>query len=205
VADVVALRTLLDRLFPSRCLGCRRVGGVFCPACRPRPEASRRLPGGGLAVVAAGRYAGILRRAILLYKRGRRDAGDELAALLADRVVSSLEADALLVPVPTTASRRRARGFDHSLNLARELGRRAGRPVVVALVQVAGDAQRGRSRRARLAASGRFACCAPALVAGTRIVLVDDVLTTGATLRDCARTLERSGATVTGAVVLAYA
>ena len=196
---------LLDAFFPSRCVGCSRIGGVFCAACRPQPAASRRLRAGSLRVAAAGRYAGVLRRAILLYKRGRRDAGDALALLLADRVAGALPAGAVLVPVPTTGRRRRARGFDQSVRLARALGERSGLPVVLALAQTAGDAQRGRSRGSRLAARGRFTCAAPELVAGARIVLVDDVLTTGATLDDCRATLERCGAIVPEAVVLAYA
>jgi predicted amidophosphoribosyltransferase len=141
----------------------------------------------------------------LLYKRGRRDAGDALAALLVDRTLAALPAGTLLVPVPTTRRRRRSRGFDQSARLATELGARAGLPVVVALEQVAGDAQRGRSRTARLRARGRFACTFPNLIADAEIVLVDDVMTTGATLRDCVATLERHGATVREAVVLAYA
>jgi ComF family protein len=160
---------------------------------------------GDLAILAAGRYAGVLRRAILLYKRGRRDAGDALAALLADRLAELLPRAAVLVPVPTSPRRRRARGFDQSVRLARELGVHSGLPVILALAQVAGDAQRGRSRGARLAARGRFECTAAALVAGMRVVLVDDVVTTGATLRDCAATLERCGAFVESAAVLAYA
>jgi ComF family protein len=196
---------LFDVMFPTRCVGCGRVGRIFCAGCRPQEAASRRLTLGGLVVTAAGRYAGVLRRAILLYKRGRRDAGDALAALLADRVLATIPAGMLLVPVPTTHRRRRARGFDQSARLAAELGVRAGLPVLVALEQVAGDAQRGRSRSARLRARGRFACTSPDLIAGADIVLVDDVVTTGATLRDCAATLERHGATVREAVVLAYA
>ncbi len=159
----------------------------------------------GLAIDAAGRYAGVLRSAILLYKRGRRDAGDALSALLADRVADSLPANCVLVPVPTTRQRRGERGFDQGVRLARGLGTRTGLPVLLALAQVAGDAQRGRSRNARLAARGRFTCVAPDLIGGASVVLVDDVMTTGATLMDCACALERSGGIVAGAVVLAYA
>ena len=195
----------LDLVFPSRCVGCDRIGGVFCAACRPRAEAARRTIDGTFAIGAAGRYAGVLRRAVLLYKRGRRDAGDALADLVADRLGALLPRGVLLVPVPTTRGRSRARGFDQGVRLARALGVRTGLPVLLALAQTAGDAQRGRSRAARLAGRGRFACNAPELVAGTRVVLVDDVLTTGATLRDCAETLERCGAVVEAAVVIAYA
>jgi predicted amidophosphoribosyltransferase len=159
----------------------------------------------GLRIDAAGRYAGVLRSAILLYKRGRRDAGDALSALLADRVAASLPPNCVLVPVPTTRSRRGERGFDQSVRLARALGARTGAPVLIALSQVAGDAQRGRSRARRLAARGRFACVAPNVIVGASVVLIDDVMTTGATLEDCANTLDRCGARVAAAVVLAYA
>jgi predicted amidophosphoribosyltransferase len=200
------LARLFDVLFPTRCVGCDRIGATFCEACRPRPEAARRTYGArGLPIDAAGRYAGVLRSAILLYKRGRRDAGDALSALLADRVASALPPNCVLVPVPTTRSRRGARGFDQSVRLARALGARTDTPVLLALAQVAGDAQRGRTRARRLAARGRFACIAPNVIAGARVVLVDDVMTTGATLEDCVGALERSGAKVTAAVVLAYA
>jgi predicted amidophosphoribosyltransferase len=200
------LARLFDVLFPTRCVGCDRIGATFCEACRPRPEAARRRYGArGLPIEAAGRYAGVLRSAILLYKRGRRDAGDALAALLADRVAASLSANCVLVPVPTTRQRQGERGFDQGVRLARALGARTGVPVLIALAQVAGDAQRGRTRARRLAARGRFACIARNVIADATVVLVDDVMTTGATLEDCASALERAGATVELAVVLAYA
>ncbi len=196
---------LFRTLYPARCVGCGRAGAIFCPGCRPHPSAIRDRYAGDLVVSAAGRYAGVLRRAILLYKRGRRDAGDELAALAAERLGARVASGVLLVPVPTTGRRRRRRGFDQGIRLARGIGLRLDRPVVLALAQVAGDAQRGRSRRERVAARGRFRCVAPHLLAGARIVLVDDVMTTGATLRDCAAALEREGAFVVGALVLAHA
>ncbi len=199
------LARLFRTLYPSRCVGCDRAGAIFCPACRPHPSAVRDRRAGDLVVSAAGRYAGVLRRAILLYKRGRRDAGDELAALAAERLGARVASGVLLVPVPTTGRRRRKRGFDQGVRLARGIGSRLDRPVLLALAQVAGDEQRGRSRRARLDARNRFRCVAPHLLAGARIVLIDDVMTTGATLRDCAATLERGGALVVGALVLAHA
>ena len=162
------------------------------------------LPIAGLSVFAAGRYAGVLRRAILAYKRGRRDLGAALAELLCERA-GRLASGVLLVPVPTTARRRAERGFDQSVLLALAIARLCDRSSVEALRQRAGDAQRGRSRVARLRANGRFAQCTEVALAGASIVLVDDVVTTGSTLADCARTLRASGAMVDAALVVAYA
>ncbi|GAC1309939.1 MAG: ComF family protein [Vulcanimicrobiaceae bacterium] len=194
-----------DALFPSFCIGCGRLPGALCTRCRPEPAQRRMIPFGDFDVFALGRYAGVLRRAILAYKRGRSDVGEALAGLLAERIAGELPLDALLVPVPTVLRRSRERGYDQSVRLARGLEAGTERAVILALRQTAGDAQRGRSRDARLATRGRFACVAPHLVEGADVVLVDDVMTTGATLRDCARSLEAAGAVVGGAVVLAYA
>ena len=195
----------LGALFPITCIGCGRRDVALCATCAPSERGQRIIALGPFDVFALGRYTGTLRRAILAYKRGRVDAGDALSALLAQRVRSELARDAILVPVPTVARRSRERGFDQSVRLARGLEAGSERAVLLALVQTAGDAQRGRTRDARLATHGRFRCVSPGLVAEAEVVLVDDVMTTGATLRDCAHALESAGAVVTGAIVLAYA
>jgi predicted amidophosphoribosyltransferase len=69
------------------------------------------------------------------------------------------------------------------------------------LEQRSGDAQRGRSRAQRLAASGRFSCSSE--VAARHVTLFDDVCTTGSTLRDCAAAVRAAGGIVEDAVVLA--
>ncbi len=163
------------------------------------------MPIAGLRVLVVGRYAGALRRAILAFKRGRRDVGTALADLLDERV-GALPARTILVPVPTTVRRRAERGFDQSVVLAAALAVRRDCTMLDVLAKRAGGAQRGRSRLARLRANGRFVCRAEVLpISGSSVVLVDDVVTTGATLADCARALRANGATVETALVLAYA
>ncbi len=159
---------------------------------------------GRFAVGGGGAYAGTLRRTILAYKRGRRDVGEALAAWLAERC-GPFDPSAVPVSVPTTGPRRAERGFDQSVRLARRLAALRERPVLLALWHRAGDSQRGRTRTARLAARNRFACAGDHVFRGVRIVLVDDVVTTGATLADSAQTLRARGAVVEDAVVLASA
>lgn len=193
---------MLDVLFPSLCAGCEARDGPLCGACLPS-GALRRVRVGALEVAAIGAYEGILRRVTLAFKHGRRDVGIALAAALGDHL--GVMRGLTLVPVPTTPARRRERGFDQGILLARELARRTDLGVLEMLRQTAGDAQRGRSRSARLDAQGRFRCDNPQLIAGARVLLVDDVVTTGATLRDCAGVLSEAGAQVAGAIVVAYA
>jgi predicted amidophosphoribosyltransferase len=107
----------------------------------------------------------------------------------------------ILVPVPTTAARRRERGFDGCELIARSIQRAR---VLNDLVQVAGDRQRGRGREARLAARGRFTWRGEPL-SGRAVTLLDDVVTTGATLEDCASVLRAAGAQVERAIAIAVA
>ena len=160
---------------------------------------------GTLPVTALGVYDGSLRRAILAFKRGRRDVGLALARELARHLTARGAVDGVLVPVPTTPERRAERGFDQGVLLAREAARLAGFGVLDVLRQVAGDAQRGRSRAARLNARDRFRAESGSLLEGAQVILIDDVATTGATLRDCAAVLSAAGARLAGGVVLARA
>ncbi|HUY40170.1 MAG TPA: phosphoribosyltransferase family protein [Candidatus Dormibacteraeota bacterium] len=188
----------LDVLFPAQCGGCSEIGSGYCDRCAAEAESCSERRG-ELAVRAFGAYAGSLRRAVLAMKDGRRDVaralGERLAALVSER--------SILVPVPTTAARRRARGMDGGVELARSAASLGGISLREPLVHAARDAQRGRSRADRLGARGRFAC--RERFGGERVVLVDDVCTTGATLVDCASALHAAGATVREAVVVALA
>lgn len=207
MSALVLVRALTDLVLPRECAGCRRPGTLLCPPCRG--AATGPVAIGGLAVCAAGGYAGGLRTALLAYKeRGRQELAGPLAELLADAVralaslPSPLPADSCLVPVPSSRRARRQRGGDHVLRLARGAGRSCGLPVVAAL-----RLTRGVADSAGLTREQRAANLSGALVAapggGRAAVLVDDIVTTGATLREAARALGAAGWPVAAAAVVA--
>jgi predicted amidophosphoribosyltransferase len=183
-------------LFPVWCIGCGEHGIGLCPACAAtaRPVA---VDLDGLAVGAAGDYEGPVRDAILAMKRGERAYLDPLAALLAPLV----ERGSIIVPVGTTRRRAAERGFDQGHELARRVAEIRSATCEDVLVK-RGAAQRGMGRGERLMAEGRFAVRRGALVP-SHAVLLDDVVTTGATLHDAAAALGAAGCSVDGAVVVA--
>jgi len=191
-------RALRPWLFPVWCIGCGAIDDALCAACRSNAVPSS-VALAGLHVRAATAYAGHIRSAIVAMKRGERAYLDPLAALIAAHV----PARAVLVPVVTTRRRAAERGFDQARELARRAALlRAG--AVADVLRKRGGPQRGARRAVRLSASGRFSV-RPGAALPHAALLVDDVVTTGATLRDAAATLARAGVIVAGAVVVAAA
>lgn len=161
---------------------------------------------------SCGVYGGTLKDIILLFKyRKYAPLGRPLARFAAAALGSEpgLWAGAdLLVPVPLHPSRRRERGFNQSRLLARELARLNGLDVLdggLAKVRNA-PAQAGlRAAERERNVVGAYVVKRPARLRGRTVILVDDVTTTGATLRECARVLMAAGAKEVRAITLAQA
>jgi ComF family protein len=207
-------RTALDLLFPQWCIGCGRAGGYICPACRSSlsPIASPICPACENAAAAIDGirapfvFEGVLRRAVHEFKyRNLRDAAPMLAAMLADYLAANpLPAD-VLVPVPLHRRRLRERGYNQAGLLARQLGRLAGLPVVEdslarrSYTPPQARAENIEARRQHVA--GAFA--ADGNMAGRRVLLIDDVTTSGATLNAAAKALKDAGAASVWGLALA--
>lgn len=204
-------RTLLAPLAPRLCAACGGAAGAAEPLCADCRGGLRWLapegawpatarPGVAFAPVA---YEGPARDVVHAFKFGRRAAlADLLAAQIAARAPAGLLAGAL-VPVPLHPRRLRSRGFNQAHALAVALARRTGLPLADCLER-AGDAapQAGRDRRARLAGVAGSVLVARDPVP-PRAVLVDDVVTTGATFAACATALRAAGAREVAAVAWA--
>jgi ComF family protein len=211
---------LIDIVLPPRCPGCGREGSALCAACRA--TVGRRLdePVGtpiGLPSTQpdllvqlewCSSFTGPARASIhaLKYSGERRLAGP-LGELMAARWSRSGIGGEALVPVPVHADRRRERGFDQAELLATVISRHLGLRVQRSVQRAAAtQAQHGLGRQARAGNVGR-AFVVPerhaATVAGRWLVLIDDVVTTGATLSACAAALHEAGAAAVSALCLA--
>jgi len=203
---------------PPLCWECGdavRDGGRICSRCRSRLRWLEATPshGGGVLSWAPLAYAGAA-RALVRGLKFQRAAGlaDELAApMVAGAPDGWLRPPAtagepwrppVLVPVPLHPARGRRRGFNQAERLAAALARRTGLPVADCLRRAGSSAtQVGRGREQRLAGlAGRVLLAHPA---PARALIVDDVITTGATLSACAGALRAGGGEPIGAIAYA--
>jgi len=183
-------------LGPAHCCLCARpfsdaTSSHLCGACLKLPPAFTR-------VHVAGRYQGSVKDAVHLLKHRNQLALAKPLGLILGRVVLNSGPGCPLdyiVPVPLHPHRLRQRGYNQALEIARPLSRQLGLPIETGLLRrcrktppqqgLPAD-QRRRNLRNAFSLAGQ--------VAGARVLLVDDIMTTGETVRECCRTLLQGGA-----------
>ncbi|MEV6861411.1 ComF family protein [Streptosporangium subroseum] len=216
---------LLDLLLPPRCAGCDAPGALVCSRCAAElhGEPAHRMPvpfpPGLPECWSAAEYTGAVRRAIIAYKeRGRTALAHPLAGALALTIATAAgERPVTLVPVPSARSALRRRGHDpvtRLADLAAGYLRAAGWPVSVEKIltqrrRIADQAGLSSLQRAAnlswafTVAPGRNVSLSDHRGVSGPIVLVDDIVTTGATLVEAARALRETGVPVPLAATVA--
>ena len=180
---------MLDLLLPRRCVLCLRQGVGLCGPCAgslpPAPELSP--PPGFSSCASLLTYEGPTRQVVAALKyENHRDAVGVLGAAMAQLVDHPAD---VVTWAPTSAERRRRRGYDQARALAAVVARSLGVRCVGALERTGGASQTGLDRAHRLEGP-RYECVRPP---GARVLLVDDVRTTGATLSAAGDALLGSG------------
>ena len=213
--------TALDLALPASCSGCGREGAPLCVACLPALDARLALPGGTpiglpadipatlLQLEWCAPFAGPVRHALHDLKyAGERRLAEPLGAAVARRWARVGTGAEVVVPVPVHADRERHRGYDQAALIAAVVARDLGRPLALALERgraTVAQFELGREDRAANVA-GAFrvrAGTSRAAVTGRWVLLVDDVVTTGATLAACATALRDVGAAAVSAIAVA--
>ena len=187
-------------LIPSRCYRCgaATAGYATCRDCRAHTPLKQ--------VLVYTHHDGLAKELVhrLKYERARAGAG-EMAALMAGLLRHAPE-DVVLAPVPTANGRVRQRGYDQTRLITRALARESGVPHAALLARSGQAHQVGANRTTRLRQlRDAFRTVHAEQIRGKHILLVDDVLTTGATLEGAARVLKQAGAEAVSAVVFTQA
>jgi ComF family protein len=213
-----AWSSFIDLLFPPKCGGCQTAGSLWCETCRAavtpieppwcekcgEPFVADRLCANCRAhpleiekIRSVALFDGVLRQAIHRFKYERlAGLAEPFGEMLADYWRAELLTADWLIPVPLHPSRERDRGYNQSELLARQLARRVNVPIsskglrrtrATAVQMTLNAAQR------RENVAGAFECVEPR-ARGARVMVIDDVGTTGATLDACAQAVLKAGA-----------
>lgn len=219
---MLLIEHILNILAPHECIQCDREGSLLCSvcmldACPSVPErcfrckklmhdfatcTNCRRNGAPSHVWVRTEYLDTAKRLVYDLKFKSARAAVVPIARLTTETLPNLPLDTLIVPIPTATKRRRQRGFDHTALLARELSKRTGLSWESVLARSDQKRQVGASREQRISQLAD-SFMAKKTLNSTKILLVDDIVTTGGTLESAARELRRAGASRVDAIVFA--
>lgn len=208
------LTWMLDLLYPPKCVFCGKLLSEnetdLCGRCRRElPTVEREIRRGEFftGCTCVYYYEDKVRESVLRFKfRSMRQYADAYGRLLAMRLLRERERYDLLTWVPVSAKRRRQRGYDQAELLAKRVASELGIPCVQALQKIRhNSAQSGQSGAAARKANvlGVYRAVQTEKIKEKRILLIDDVITTGATLSECSKVLRLAGAKEVSCAALA--
>lgn len=223
------VESLISVLAPAVCIGCEAEGSGLCEACIAseiveygercwrcsalspgcRTCIHCRWFGGPRCVWVTTNYEELAARAIKAYKfQHKRYLAQDIAKLMAETFLAYnqnlAKANYLVAPLPTATKRVRDRSFDHTALVAKTISRRLKLDFQPILGRLGQDSQVGSYRPARLKQlDNKFFVKRPGIVVGRNILLIDDVLTTGGSLRAAVKTLRAAGAKHVDALIFA--
>jgi ComF family protein len=204
---------LLSYIAPHLCLGCAKVGSLLCESCKyniSEDAFSQCIVCGSVTgdtgicqtctvpyqrAWCVGERSGVLQRLIGNYKFQNVYGAYQPLADLLDECISGLPDDTIIVPMPTTSGHIRERGYDHMQLIAQRIASRRGLLLVRALRRITNTKQRGVGRAARARQAKAAFKAVGQLDSHRPYLLIDDVVTTGATMFYAAQALRDAGAT----------
>ncbi len=198
------MKLIRDLFFPPKCVFCEKLieKGLICPDCeRTLPYNLKPFRGVEFAenCTAPLKYEGRVRESILRFKFGKRQS---YSAQYAAMIAEALKRDRMenfdgICWVPVHVLRRLKRGYDQAELIARELAGITGKPCVRYLVKTRNTGRQSRIKGAaarRANVTGAYRAVHKRELRSKRLLLVDDIITTGATASECAKTLLAAGA-----------
>lgn len=220
------LESIISILAPHNCIQCGHEGSLLCDDCMSKSTAP--LPArcyhcnkfsqnnktcttckkvSSLSHVwIYAEYKGIVKELVQLLKFNRaRNAANTIADLL-QRIQITVPNDVFIVPIPTASNRRRQRGYDQAELIAKKFAKAQKCRINNTLLRIGQTRQVGSKRRVRLRQiQNSFIIKQPSLISGKHIILIDDVITTGATIESAAKALRKAGAKRVDALIFARA
>lgn len=198
------LKAILNFLFPQKCVGCRKGNEVLCDECVERIDHAD-LPAQDDIFAASNYSDSVLRKTIWLLKYKKvKIAAPPLAGLLRQRVWDKIKTeDALVVPIPLSKKRLRQRGFNQSELIARHLSDKVKTDILYKKVHTDSQVSIKDKEKRLTNLAGSFEVKNPEIIMGRNIILIDDVCTTGATIKEAKKVLKDAGARRVVAVVVA--
>ena len=178
---------ILQLLFPERCVGCSRTTGLLCRLCSREWGRSIRNTIDGVLLESSAFYSASISHIVL---RAKENNDSRARKVLANAIALQISEPSIIVPIPSSGTNNRRRGYDHSFLLAKEVARLTNGTVWPALL-----VNRRIKDQTQLVHSERFTnlsgsySLTPGNALHPRVVLIDDLVTTGASMREAIRAL----------------